>query len=220
MREKDKNEIMNSSTDLVLSATGTLVGLAIGGSAGAIAGGILPPSVRLATRVYSLWLERRKERMISIVDAAINKSNKTEEKIFEEMASNLEWCDKIMAMIRQIADNDSSLDSLFTELLSLAINTSDTDEQNRLIVLSSSINGLNRVQLIIIRDMFQADGVLSAHDISENVNVPELELRNAVRDLELRGIIADNGEEPTIWTLRELGFVLAKTLTTIEVDIK
>lgn len=220
MQEKDKNELMNTSTDLALSATGTLVGLAIGGPVGAIAGGILSPSVKLATKVYSLWLERRRERMTSIVDAAINRSNKTEDKIFEEMVSNPEWCDKIMAMIRQIADNDPSLDALFSELLSLAINTSDTDEQNRLIALSNSINGLNRVQLIIIRDLFQADGVLSAHDISEKVNVPELELRNAVRDLELRGIIVDNGKEPTIWTLRELGFVLAKTLTTVEVDIK
>ena len=67
--------------------------------------------------------------------------------------------------------------------------------------------------------MYLADGVLSAHDISEKVNVPELELRNAVRDLELRGIIADNGKEPTVWNLRELGVALAKTITAIEIDI-
>ncbi len=219
MQEKEKNEIINSSTDLALSATGTLVGLAIGGPVGAIAGGILPPSVKLATKVYSIWMERRKERMTSIVDNAISKSNKTEEEILEEMAANPEWCDKIMSMIRQIADNDPSLDALFSELLSLAIKTRDTDEQNRLIVLSNSVVGLNRVQLIIVRDLYLADGVLSAHDISEKVNVPELELRNAVRDLELRGIIADNGKEPTVWNLRELGVALAKTITAIEIDI-
>lgn len=219
MKENEKKELMNTYTDLALSATGTLVGLAIGGPVGAIAGGVLSPSVKLATKVYSIWIERRKERMTSIVDNAISKSNKTENEILEEMASNPEWCDKIMAMIRKIADNDPSLDALFSELLSLAIKTNDTDEQNRLIVLSSSITDLNQVQLIIVKHLYLADGVLSAHDISEKVNVPELELRNAVRDLELRGIIADNGKEPTIWSLRELGVVLAKTITAIEIDI-
>lgn len=40
------------------------------------------------------------------------------------------------------------------------------------------------------------------------VSVPEMELRNAVRDLELRGMIIDDGTEPTIWELRELGLAV------------
>ena len=58
---------------------------------------------------------------------------------------------------------------------------------------------------------------MSAHEISKAVNVPEIELRNAVRDLELRGMIIDNETEPTVWKLRELGVAIAKTIDVLEV---
>lgn len=40
--------------------------------------------------------------------------------------------------------------------------------------------------------------------------MPEIELRNTVRDLELRGMITDNDSNPTVWNLRELGVAIAK----------
>ena len=49
------------------------------------------------------------------------------------------------------------------------------------------------------------------------VTVPEMELRNAVRDLELRGMIIDDGTEPTIWELRELGLAVAKAIDVLDV---
>lgn len=57
-----------------------------------------------------------------------------------------------------------------------------------------------------------SNGILSAKDISNEVLIPEVELRNAVRDLELKGMIIDNGKEPTIWELRELGYAIAEIL--------
>ena len=86
-----------------------------------------------------------------------------------------------------------------------------------MIVLNSSIKGLNKVQIQIIRCIYNEGGELSAADISKMVSVPEMELRNAVRDLELRGMIIDDGTEPTIWELRELGLAVAKAIDVLEV---
>lgn len=98
-----------------------------------------------------------------------------------------------------------------------AIRTGDENERNRLIVLNSSIKGLNKVQIQIIRHIYDNSYKLSAVNISKMVNVPELELRNAVRDLELRGMIIDNGVEPIVWELRELGIAVVKAINVLEV---
>lgn len=217
MDNNEKNELVSHSADIALSAAGSLVGLVIGGPVGAVAGGILPPATKLAFTAGQMWLQRRKARITNIIESAFNRSGKSEEAIFQEMIEDPDWCDTIISMIRQLADSDPELDHLFSDILASVIRTDDQDEKNRLIVLYNAIKGLNKVQIFILKDMYLANGVLSAHDIADHAKVPELELRNAVRDLELRGMILDNGKEPTVWHLRELGTAIARAIEAIGV---
>ena len=217
MEEKDKKELTAQSADIVFSAAGSLVGFVIGGPIGAVAGGVISPTTKLAVKVGQLWMQKRKERLTNIVERAFYWSGKSEEAILQEMIESPDWCDSMMSMIQQLLDSDPELDVLFSEIIASAISASNDSERNRLIVLSNSIKGMNKVQLLILKYMYLAGGTLSAHDMAEQVKVPELELRNAVRDLELRGMIVDNGKEPTVWNLRELGTVLAKTIKAIDV---
>lgn len=216
MESKNIKELKSQSTEIALSAIGTLVGLAIGGPVGAIAGGVVPPVTKLAITAGTLWYDRRKKRLVNVVNRAFAQSGKTESEIFQEMIDSPEWCDTIISMIRQLADNDPELDMLFSQIMASAISAQEERERNRFIVLHNAIRGMNKVQLLILKHMYLCDGVLSAENMADKVKVPELELRNAVRDLELRGMIVDNGSEPTIWAIRELGTAIAKTIFFVE----
>lgn len=217
MDENKKSDLLDYSSEMILSTAGSLVGFVIGGPIGAAAGGAFSPTTKMAIKVGQLWLQKRKNRMTNIVERAFIRSGKNEETIIQEMISSQDWCDSMMSMIQQLADGDPELDVLFSEIMALAISSDDEGERNRLIVLNSSIKGMNKVQVLILKEMYLSGGVLSAHDMAEQVQVPELELRNAVRDLELRGMIVDNGKEPTVWSLRELGIAVVKTIETVDI---
>ena len=213
----DKVKLSSQTTDIALSAASSLVGFAIGGPVGAVVGGVMTPTAKLTYQLITSWYERRRERIANVVEEAFENSGKEEEDILHELLDNPEWADSIISMIQQLINSDPELDRLFAQIMSSAIKTDDKNERNRLIVLNNSIKGLNRVQLQIIRCLYNENCSLFAADISKKVNVPEIELRNAVRDLELRGMIIDNGVEPTVWKLRELGLAVAKSIDVLEV---
>lgn len=213
----DKSIISEHATDIALSAASSLVGFAIGGPIGAAVGGVMTPAAKLAYQLACSWNERRRTRITKVVEDAFIESGRSDEDIFHELLDNPEWADSMISMIQQLVSTDPELDKLFTEIMASTIKTNDENERNRLIVLNSSIKGLNKVQVQIIRCIYNQEGKLAAADISMMVNVPEMELRNAVRDLELRGMIIDNGTEPTIWELRELGLAVAKAIDVLEV---
>lgn len=214
---EDKNKISLQATEVALSAAGSLVGFAIGGPIGAVVGGAATPTTKLAYQLICSWNERRRVRITNVVEQAFADSGKNDEDIFHELLENPEWADSIISMIQQLVYTDPELDRLFAGIMASAIRTGDKNERNRLIVLNSSIKGLNKVQIQIIRHIYDNSYKLSAVNISKMVNVPELELRNAVRDLELRGMIIDNGVEPTVWELRELGIAVVKAINVLEV---
>lgn len=215
MDEKSKMSIQVA--DIAISAASALVGFTIGGPIGVTIGGAITPTTKLTYQLVQSWNERRNARIIKVVEDAFTKSGKSDEKILHELLDNPEWADSIISMIQQLVFTDPELDALFMNIMSSVIKTDNENERDRLLVLNSSIKGLNKVQLQIIRIVYFEGGKLSATDISKMVSVPEMELRNAVRDLELRGMIIDNGIEPTVWELRELGFAIAKTIETLEV---
>ncbi len=211
-----KNSLSSQATDIALSATSALAGFAIGGPVGAVVGGAMTPAVKLTHQLIHLWLERRRKRIANVVEEAFINSGKKEENILQELVDNPEWADSFMSMILQLVDSDPELDGLFSHIMSSAIKTDDKNERNRLILLNSSLKGLNIVQVQILRCLYEEKCTLSAVDISKKVKMPEIELRNAVRDLELRGMIIDNGAEPTVWRLRELGLSVAKAIDVLE----
>lgn len=215
MEEKNKTELTLHANDVVLSAAGALVGYAIGGPAGAVVSGAFSPTAKLALQVGKIWFERCRTRLINIMEHAFACSGKSENVILQEFLDCPDWCDTVMSMIRQLISSDPKLDFLFSEIIASTLSTNNENERRRLIVLSKSLEGMNEVQLYILKCISQAGGTLSACDMASQLEIPEMELRNAVRDLELRGMIADNGEEPIVWKLRELGIAVVNVIETI-----
>lgn len=211
--DNDK-ELVSQSAEIAITAASSLVGFAMGGPIGAVVGGVTAPVAKFAYQIVQQWTERRKRRISSALDKALSQTGLSDEDIIMRLFSDPLLSDDTIRLLRQLIDTDPELDALFASIIASLISKPDTEERRRLIVLSDSIKGLSSVQIQIIKVIAEHNNILSASEISSCVGVPEIELRNAVRDLELRGIITDNNSDPTIWELRELG----KAIYTIILD--
>ena len=205
----DDKKVTNQLTEISISAGSALVGFAIGGPIGAAVGGALPSALQMVSSLWEEYKTRQKIRLTQIVESAFADTGLSDEQIFEKLHLDPQLTDDVIRMIRQMEGTDSELDAVFSAIISSVI-TEDEKERRRLVVLYDSIKGMNKVQVELLNLMYKAGGTLSAEDMAKNTGVPEIELRNSVRDLELRGMIIDNGKEPTIWELRELGISIAK----------
>ena len=206
------NNLKSQSTEIAITAASSLVGFAIGGPIGAVIGGTATPSIKLAYQIVHRWIERRKQRLALALDKAFSQTGLSDEDVLNSLSENTTLSDDIIRMLRQLVDTDPELDALFATIIASMISNPDTEDRKRLNLLSDSIKGLHNVQMQIIKAIALNNNSLSASDISICVGVPEIELRNAVRDLELRGIITDNNSDPTVWELRELGIAISKMI--------
>lgn len=205
----DKHKVQNRIADVGISAGSALVGFAIGGPLGAAIGGALPPAIQVVNSLWEEYKTRQRERITNVVETAFSDSGLTDEQIFEKLHLNPQLTDDVIRMIRQMEGTDSELDILFSAIISKVI-SEDENNRRRWVVLYDSIKGMNKIQVELLFLTYKAGGTLSAEDMAKRTGIPEVELRNAVRDLELRGMIIDNGTEPTVWQLRELGLSIAK----------
>lgn len=205
----DDKKVTNKLAEISISAGSALVGFAVGGPIGAAVGGALPPALQMVGSLWEEYKTRQKLRLTKIVESAFANSGLSDEQIFEKLHLNPQLTDDVIRMIRQMEGTDSELDAIFSAIISSVI-TEDEKESRRLVVLYDSIKGMNKIQVKLLNLMYEAGGTLSAEDMAKNTGVSEIELRNSVRDLELRGMIIDNGEEPTIWRLRELGISIGR----------
>ena len=206
------NSLITQSTDIMISAASSLVGFALGGPVGAVVGGITTPIIRMSRQIVQSWIERRKKRISDALNQAFLQTNLSDETVLKTLSNDPPLSDDIIRLLRQLVDTDPEFDSLFASIIASMIVETDCRERRRLIILSDSLKGLNVVQLQIIKLLASHNGQMSATDISVGLDIPEIELRNAVRDLELRGIITDNGSEPTVWELRELGSAIVRMI--------
>ena len=213
------NEIKSQSVEMTISAASSLVGFAIGGPIGAVIGGATTPAVKLSYQIVQQWIERRKHRISTALDKAFSQTKISDEDVLLSLSNDSALADDIMRLLRQLVDTDPELDSLFARIIASMIIQPDIEERKRLSLLGSAIKGINSVQMHIIKAVATNDNVLSAKELSIAVGIPEIELRNSVRDLELRGIITDNNSEPTVWELRELGKAIANIYFDMEETI-
>lgn len=205
MDNNEKKELQLQTAGIAVTAASCLVGFAIGGPVGAVLGGVTTPVAKLAYQIIYQWVERRKQRLSTTLEIAFSQTNLSDEEILKKMSEDTSLSDDVIRLLRQLVDTDPELDLLFSTIIASMISKQDSTERKRLLVLSDAIKGLNNVQVQIIKLIAEHNCTLSASEIAIGVDVPEVELRNAVRDLELRGIIIDNNAEPTVWELRELG---------------
>ena len=216
--KNDYNDIVTQSNieqsdEVMVSMGSALVGYLLGGPMGAIIANSSLPIIKLTTNILEGWLERKARRMSSVVDKAIFLSGINDTEVLLRLQSNTNLVDDVVKLLQYLFDTDTELDMLFSVLLSKLFQDTGYEEEQRLIILGTAIKGLNKVQLSIIVENGQRGGQMSADEISSFLSIPEWELRNAVRDLELRGIITDNDTNPTVWYLRELGQALVEIRT-------
>lgn len=208
--EKDTEKLLNGTIEVGKAAIGAIVGLVIGGSAGAIIGAVSAPVLSLAQDFVIKVTQHRKDRLEKIVNNSIVKSGNSIEEALNVLNINEEKAEAFLSLLSSLCETDKAFDLLFEELLAELFNSDSDTECERLFIIADAIRHLRAIHLKILLAINNAGGVLSASEISNAVSIPEIELRSVVRELELRGMIKDLEVLPVTWKLRELGCAIVK----------
>lgn len=207
------DEIKKGALEIGGSVTGALVGLAIGGPVGAIAGAAVTPIISMTHNIVSKAKARRIARANEIVERSFKAANISPEEAINILNDNDSKADEYIRLLRTVMESDQELDIILSNLLSHVLTSDNTIEEERLLILADSIRNMRSVHIKIIKSLYESqDNRQTAPQIALKLQIPEIELRNTVRDLELRGIIKDLDKSPTLWQLRELGISLAQLL--------
>lgn len=190
--------------DTTSSVVGALVGFVIGGPAGAVLGGAAPPVMARVGRVVAGGLARRSARLERVATAALSSIDGEVESGLRRLEDAPDVADTFLQLLSQVVDSDEALDAAFSALLGEIIR-GDRVEAERAVMVADSLRGLRATQMRVLQAISANGGELSASDIASAVEIPEVELRGAVRSLEARGMIKDLGVHPVQWRIRELG---------------
>ena len=207
---KDENEgtraeLVETGVETGSAVVGALVGFALGGPVGAAIGAAAPPvAVRTSNVLARVW-KRRQQRAERTLRLAIVRSGMSDSEVVEKLESSDDLAEHLLSLISLAAETDPQLSSALSQLVADSLRAEDIRELERLQAIAAGLRGLTSIQVEILRALRRSDGRLSASAIATAVGFPEVELRGAVRDLELRGMIKDIGEHPVVWRLRELG---------------
>lgn len=190
--------------DTTSSVVGALVGFAIGGPAGAVLGGAAPPVMARVGRVAAGALARRSARLERVATVALSSIDGEVESGLRRLEDAPDVADTFLQLLSHVVDSDEALDAAFSALLGEIIR-GDRVEAERAVMVADSLRGLRATQMRVLQAISANGGELSASDIASAVEIPEVELRGAVRSLEARGMIKDLGVHPVQWRIRELG---------------
>ena len=199
-----KKDTINVGTSLV----GALVGFAVGGIAGAVVGTTTSPSVMMAYNIINRAIERRKQRTKKVLETAFEIAEITPNEALLILESDESKTDDIISLLKIVAETDPNFDNILSSIIGENFKSQNKSNQERLLILADAIRNLRYIHIRILKSIFDAGGILLAEEMSNIVEIPIIELRSIVRDLELRGMIRDTGKVPIEWELRELGQML------------
>ena len=206
----NKKEIEKDMVNISSSVTGALVGLAVGGPPGALIGATVSPLITMTHGVISRAINRKRERAKKILNQAFSISRLSPEDAINLLNIDDNKTDDFLRLLKVVSESDEHLDDILANLLSQTLKSKTDTDRERLLILGDALKNMRSTHIKIITALKDNEGVLPSKKIAQIINIPEIELRNTVRDLELRGIIEDNGKEPTIWNLRELGVAISE----------
>jgi len=187
------------------AVVGTIVGLALGGPVGAIAGAAVAPVISTTVKIVQRALHERHERAKRVMEQSLNEANLSPEQVLALMGDSTEKTESVLRLLEQASKSDPSLEQVLQSILSSTFLSETEIQRERLLIIADAIDGMRVIHMRILEALGTHDGILSAGEIARAVNIPEVELRSVVRDLELRGMIKDNQTHPIEWRLRTLG---------------
>lgn len=215
--EKKENINLPDSHGVVVDTSsaviGSLVGLIVGGPFGAVAGAATSPILANTTKIIMQVLKRRKERAMLILETAFCASKISIDESISILADDSQKADELFNIVRKALESDPCLDRVFGSILREIIHSQTEVDIERFQIIGDAIRGLRTVHLRALRSVFKFGGSIKSSLLSDDLGIPEIELRSVVRDLELKGMIKDKGGTPLVWELRELGTTLIKFLT-------
>lgn len=198
-------ELAEVGIDAGSAVAGALVGFAIGGPIGAAVGAVLPPLTARSGRVIAKALAKRNARIAIMVEESFARAGITPEEAISRLEDNDALADHFIQLVRTAADSDPTTQAAFTAVFAQSLRAQSTNELERLSLVADSLKSLRPVHVRILLELEAAGGEASARSLADAVGVPEIELRGAVRGLELQGMIKDVEIHPMTWRLRELG---------------
>ncbi len=190
------------------SIVGSIVGLAIGGPVGAVIGATTTPSLVVVYNFANRFIERKYEKTKKIAEKSLVIANIQPEEALEKLNLNDDLADSYINLLRIASEADANIADVMSSVLAACLTASSNKERERLLILSDSLDKMRKTHILILKALYEAGGVLKAKEIAKVIDIPEIELRSVVRDLELRGMIKDRDVHPTEWKLRELGKVI------------
>ncbi len=203
-------EMQKDSLSIGSSMVGALVGFAVGGPIGAVVGATTSPTITMTYNILNKALERRKARIEKVLETAFEIAKITPNEALKILESDESKTDDLFSLLKIIADTDPSVDNILSSIIGENLKNSVSIHRERLLILADAIRNIRAIHLRILKSIFDADGVLTAEEMSNIVGISVIELRSVVRDLELRGMIRDTGKIPIEWELREIGQMLVE----------
>ena len=202
----ERQDMVETIGETGSAVAGTLVGLALGGPLGAVVGAATSPLLAKAARVGSRAWNRRRARAIATVDDAFRIAGTSPEVALDGLLDDAEKADDFLRLLSQAAESDQSLTTAFSSLMAQVLAAPQSDPvSERVAIIGESLRGLRATHVRILQALAARGGVLRASELATVLEIPQIELRGVVRDLEARGMIKDREVHPIEWQLRELG---------------
>lgn len=205
-----------AARDATAAIAGALVGIAIGGVPGAVAGAAFSPLLVGVTKVVSDALQRRRLRAEAVFELAITRKGLSPEQTVNLLETEPEKVDAILNLLKQAADASPDMTPFLASVLGELMVSEQGGQRERLLLLTDAVLGLRSTHLRILKELYSAGGACTASDLASKIEIPEIELRNVVRELELRGMIKDMRKHPIEWRLRELGHSLVSFVDSLQ----
>jgi len=184
---------------------GSIIGISLGGPIGGIIGAASTPLITTTYDIIERSIKRKEERTQKVIKSAFDKKDITAEEMVSILNKDDKKTDEFLKLLKIISESDFGIDEVLSLLSVEFLLSNSNSEQERLIILIESIRSMTSVHFKILKVIFDNNGIAEASKIALAIQIPEIELRNVVRDLELRGMIKDTQAYPIKWELRELG---------------
>ena len=204
-----KSEVAQEvARDASVAAVAALVGVALGGLPGAVAGATVSPFIKGILKLASDVVQRRRIRAEAILSSVIQERGISPEHVLDHLENHPADADAFISLINQAVQSDPSTDAIMAAAIGELFLSPEETKRERVLIVADALKGLRSTHMRILRKLQDSGGVRTASELAADIEIPEVELRGVVRELELRAMIKDVGKHPVEWKLRELGRAL------------